>query len=64
MDKKTDEFDKYFTDKDIEEICKKYNRSIEEFNKYIRGQTCSEKGVYGCDVRRFIERSENLANWD
>ena len=59
-----DEFDKDFNEKDIEEICKKYNRSVEEFAKFIRGQTCSEGGIYGCDVRRFIERSENLANWD
>ena len=64
MKDKKDEFDKYFNEKDIEEICKKYSRSLEEFKQFIRGQTCSGEGIYGCDVRRFIERSENHANWD
>lgn len=42
----------------VEELCKKHGKSIEDFGKFIRGQTVGivggELDYYECDVENFI----------
>jgi hypothetical protein len=55
------EFNRNFTYDEVKDLCKKHNRSYDEFNKFMVGQTggFNEKGemiVYGGDVENFFKR--------
>ena len=52
-------FDKYFSDEGVRELCKKYNRSMDDFNNRIQDQSCKigEYNIAGCKVKRFFERN-------
>jgi len=52
--------EKDYTQAEIKELCKKYNRTTKEFGNFINGQTVGMKDghivYYGCDVYRFFNR--------
>ena len=56
---KAENWDSNFLEDEVIELCLKYNKSFDSFNKFMEGQTIAlndqEDSLYfGCDVKRFM----------